>query len=127
MVEPLNETEGGPLMRKVWTGVSAAIAHRVPSRLLGAAAIAVVSVVVGAGTAEALTPVDGGDAVGVTIAINTGGGEQLDPRVSGDLAVYTDASQTLGQIRFYDFITGVDGLLPASDPNDIDALSDVNG
>src|SRR5262245_4668713 len=109
MVEPLNEIEGGPLMRTVWTRVSTATAHRGPSRLLVAAAVAVVSVVVGAGTVEAVVPVDGGAASGATITIDNGGGEQLDPHVSGDLASYTDVSS--GIVRYHDFAHSVDNAI----------------
>jgi hypothetical protein len=67
----------------------------------------------GCGAGGGVTPVDGGVAGGTTVPINDSPDLQLDPRVSGDLAVDTDMSQTLGQIRYLDFVNGVDQPFPA--------------
>jgi hypothetical protein len=97
-------------------------------RILRAAAIATAAILVAAGTAGAVTPANGGDVGGSIVAINNGPGEQLDPRVSGDLAAYTDtATASSGQIHYYDFLTGVDYVIPAGAPGDMDTLSDVSG
>jgi hypothetical protein len=78
--------------------------------------------------ASALVPANGGDVGGSIIAINTGPGGQLDPRVSGDLAAYTDTSTaSSGEIHYYDFLTSIDHVIPASAPGDMDTLSDVSG
>ena len=95
---------------------------------VGAAMIATAVVVVGAGTAEAVTPVNAGGVGGTTIAVDNGPGDQSEPHVSGDLAVYTDREGlfTLGTIRYFDFLTSSHGAVPSA-PGDSDILSDVNG
>ena len=48
-----------------------------------------------------MTPANGGDAGGTTITINNSAGEQLDPHVSCDLAVYTDTTAaSYGEIHY---------------------------
>ena len=94
-------------------------------RMLYAAAIAAVAAALGAGTAGAVTPLNGGNAGGTTVTINNGPGDQTDPHVSGDLIAYTDAAPG-GRIHYYDFGTSVDLTVPAP-AGAIDALSDVSG
>lgn len=72
-----------------------------------------------------LTPANGGLAGGTIITINNGPGDQTDPHVNGNLAVYTDANGS-SQIRYYDFVTTADNAIPAA-PGANDILSDVFG
>jgi len=58
------------------------------------------------------------------ITINNSPGDQTDPHVDKDFTAYTDT--IVGQIRYYQFSTGVDAAIPGSDTV-IDILSDVNG
>lgn len=82
-----------------------------------------------AGAAHAVTSVDGGDAGGTATTLDDGPGDQNEPRVSGNLAVYTDRHDIFasGRIRYVDFVTGGDGVVPAGAPGDSDVLSDVAG
>jgi hypothetical protein len=82
-----------------------------------------------AGAAHAVTPVNGGDAGGTAIALNNGVGDQSEPHVDGNLAVYTDRATIFapGTIHYYDFLTGIDSAVPSGEPGDSDILSDVNG
>ncbi len=57
------------------------------------------------------------------ITINNGAGPQVDPHVDGDVAAYTNFAVG-GQIRYYNFSTGVDSPIP-NDGNH-DQLSDVS-
>src|SRR5262245_52884574 len=69
-------------------------------------------------------PLNGGMAGGTRVTINNGAGDQTDPHVSGDLAVYSDISSY--SIRYYSFLTGID--LPVLKVlTDVDTLSDVSG
>jgi hypothetical protein len=76
----------------------------------------------------AVIPANGGTVGGSTIPIDYTPGDQLDPRVSGDVAAYTDASGSLGIIRYYDFLNPLptNAVVPAGQ-DDSDMLSDVNG
>jgi hypothetical protein len=95
-------------------------------RRLCAALIAAATMAVLAGAAGAITPANGGDAGGTMITINNGPGDQTDPHVSGDLAVYTDNQGTISStIRYYNFISASDQAVPNS--GEFDLLSDVNG
>lgn len=94
-------------------------------RMLGAAAIAAAVTAMAAGSADAITPANGGDAGGPIVAINNGPGDQTDPHVSGDLASYTNNEGSTSTIHYYNFLTGVDLAIPGL--GDIDLLSDVNG
>ncbi len=72
----------------------------------------------------AITPQAGGTLTPAATPINTDPGEQLEPRVDGDLAAYTyDSAVT--QIRFYDFSTGDDSAIPTP-VGSYDVLSDVD-
>src|SRR5580765_1019493 len=74
----------------------------------------------------AITPANGGDAGGTTTTVNNGPGDQTEPHVSGDLAAYTDKDFTNGsRIHYFDFLTGLDHVVPAGAPGDSDNLSDV--
>jgi hypothetical protein len=53
--------------------------------------------------------------------INDGPGDQTEPHVSGDWAVYTSGIT----IRYYDFLTGIDAEIPGDSARD--SLSDVSG
>jgi hypothetical protein len=76
--------------------------------------------------ASAIVPANGGDAGGLTLTINNGPGDQTEPKVSGDLAVYTDKDFINGSnIHYFDFLTGIDHVVPRSAPLDSDNLSDV--
>ena len=90
-----------------------------------AIAIGAVAALVATRVAFALTPVNGGMAGGTTITINNGVGDQTDPHVNGDLAVYTDANGS-SQIRYYNFVTTSDNAVPPA-PGANDILSDVFG
>jgi hypothetical protein len=98
------------------------------TRMLGAALIAAATAAVATGTAGAIVPANGGDASGTTTTINNGLGDQTEPHVSGDLAVYTNKDYVNGSmIHYFDFITGLDRVVPAGAPGDSDNLSDVDG
>jgi hypothetical protein len=73
----------------------------------------------------AITPITGGAiSGGAPVAINISDGDQTDPHVSGDIAVYTDvADSTIG---YFNFATHVDAAIPKP-PGVIDILSDVSG
>src|SRR5580765_6909098 len=91
------------------------------------AAMSVAAVVL-AGRAGAITPASGGDAGGISVTINNSVGDQTEPRVSGDLAVYTDKDFVNGsKIHYFDLITGIDHLVPGGAAGDSDNLSDVGG
>ena len=111
----LSEGNGGPEMTR-W-------------RTLGAALIAATAAAVATGTAGAVTPIDGGDAGGTPTTLNNGPGDQSEPHVSGNLAVYTGRADIFspGTIHYFDFSTSSDGVVPAGAPGDSDVLSDVNG
>jgi hypothetical protein len=97
------------------------------NRIFRAAAIAVVVAATTAGAAGALTPANGGDVGGTIVAVNNGPGDQTEPRVSGDLAVYTAKDFVNGStIHYFDFLTGIDHIVPAGAPLDSDNLSDVS-
>ena len=72
----------------------------------------------------AITPETAGTLTPVATPINTQPGEQLEPRVDGDLAAYTD-DNAVTQIRFYNFATGVDSAIPTP-VGHYDVLSDVD-
>jgi hypothetical protein len=88
-----------------------------------AIAIGAVASLVATTVAFALTPANGGLVGGTTVTINNGMGDQTDPHVNGDLAVYTDANGS-SQIRYYDFVTTSDNAVP-SQSGAYDILSDV--
>jgi hypothetical protein len=88
------------------------------------AALVAIVLIVSAGPTSALaaTPTDGGPITLLPVVINAGSGDQYDPHVNGDLAVYTSENN----VRYYDFFTGNDAQVPA--PVDAtDRLSDVSG
>jgi hypothetical protein len=97
-------------------------------RLLNTAGLVAATAAVAAGTAGAVTPANGGDAGGTAVVVNNGLGDQTEPHVSGNLAVYTERTGpfTPGTIRYFDFATGLDGAVPGA-PGDSDILSDVDG
>jgi hypothetical protein len=96
------------------------------SGLLAAATAAAAATALLAGAAGAVVPANGGDAGGTVITINNGPGDQTEPHVSGDLAVYTNTDGTR-TIHYYDFLTGVDRVVPVGALGDNDYLSDVEG
>ena len=66
-------------------------------------------------------------ATGSPIIINASPGNQTDPHVSGDLAVYTDQSGLAGSvIRYYDFLSSTHGAILTPLGSE-DQLSDVDG
>jgi hypothetical protein len=98
-------------------------------RMLCAAALATAAAAVAAGAAHAVTPTNGGDAGGTATTVNNGAGDQTEPHIGGNLAVYTDRVGlfTPGTIRYYDFSMGSDSAVPGGAPGDSDVLSDVDG
>jgi len=95
-------------------------------RIVLATVVAAVVAAVATGTAGAIVSANGGDAGGSLIAIKTGPGDQTEPRVRGDLAVYTDKDFLGGsKIHYFDLATGVDRIVPTGAPGDSDNLSDV--
>ena len=98
-------------------------------RLLNTAALVAATAGVAVGTAGAVTPANGGDAGGTPVVVDNGPGDQSEPHVSGNLAVYTERTGpfTPGTIRYFDFVTGLNGAVLPGAPGDSDILSDVNG
>ena len=86
------------------------------SRMLRAAALVAFAAAVTTGNAGAVTPVNGGDAGGTTIAVNNGPGDQTEPHVSGDHAVYTSREGVESGIRYHDLASGADLVVPRSAP-----------
>ena len=74
--------------------------------------------------AWAVVPTPGGPVSGTTIVVNANAGDQDDPHVSGDLAAYTDKSGANWTIRYFNFLTNADAMVPSS--GDTDLLSDVS-
>jgi hypothetical protein len=103
--------------------------HDMKAPMLGAALFAIAVAAVGAGAAAAVTPVNGGAAGGATITVNDGTGDQNEPHVSRNLAVYTDRSNIFapGTIHYFDFNAHTDDAVPGGAPGDSDVLSDVDG
>jgi hypothetical protein len=91
---------------------------------LQATVIAAATALMSAGTAQVVTPVDGGAAGGTVLTINDGPGTLTEPHVSGNLATYSD--EDTGRIRYYEFLTSVDSPIPAP-PGTIDTQGDVSG
>lgn len=60
--------------------------------MLGAVLIATAVAVVGAGAAGAVTPINGSEVGGSTLVVRNSAGDQNEPHVSGNLAVYTEKS-----------------------------------
>jgi hypothetical protein len=77
--------------------------------------------------ASAVTPSATGTAGSSPVAVNAGPGDQTEPHVAGDLAVYTDNDGASSTIHYYSFSGMSDSVVPAGDPGDNDVLSDVNG
>lgn len=93
-----------------------------------AAAGALAAGLIAAGTARVITPANGGDAGGTATPINDDPGDQTEPHVSGNLAVYTDNNDgTIRTIHYFDFATAIDRVVPAGALGDSDFLSDVDG
>jgi hypothetical protein len=93
-----------------------------------AVALMSVAAVVLAGRAGAITPANGGDAGGTLVTINNGSGDQTEPHVSGNLAVYTDNPAGISRtIHYFDFSTVGDMTVPVGALGDNDVLADVNG
>lgn len=77
--------------------------------------------------AFAVTPVFSGMVGGTAIVINNSAGNQTDPHVSGDLAIYSDEGTVISSfIKYYDFLTMAPGSIPTPSGS-IDQLSDVYG
>jgi len=74
---------------------------------------------------QSITPANGAPPTAPRVPINTGAGDQLDPHVSKDLMAYTDNATAGPSIRFFDFSTGVDAIVPTEFGNH-DVLSDAN-
>lgn len=74
--------------------------------------------------AVAVVPTPSGTVVGPTIVVNSSTGDQDDPHVSGDLATYTDKGGSNWTIRYFNFLTNADSMVPSS--GDTDLLSDVS-
>jgi hypothetical protein len=66
---------------------------------------------------------------GSTLPVDISAGDQLDPHVSGDLSVYTDAADPAqAVIRYHDFLNPVapNAAIPST-ADHVDTLSDVDG
>ena len=74
-----------------------------------------------------LTPVNAGTVTSAIVPVNNGYGDQTDPHVSGNLASYVDFSSGSGRIRYFNFLTGTDAVVPQSNLGDSDTLSDIDG
>lgn len=96
-------------------------------RILRVAALVALAAAVATGTAGAVTPANGGDAGGTLVTINNGPGDQTEPHVSGDLAVYTNNDGIIRTIHYFDFATAIDRVVPTGALGDSDYLSDVDG
>jgi hypothetical protein len=90
-----------------------------------AAAMTVAATLVATGTAMAVTPANGGDAGGTTTIVSDSSGDQTEPHVSGDLAVYTNNDGSSRTIHYRDFVVGTDSTVPVGAVGDNDFLSDV--
>ena len=95
------------------------------TRTLGVALIATAVAAVGPGTAGAIVPATGGDAGGITVALNDGPGDQTEPHVSGNLAVYTNNDGTSRTVRYVDLLTGEERVVPVGGLGDNDVLPDA--
>jgi Thrombospondin type 3 repeat len=74
----------------------------------------------------AVVPVNSGLAGGALTVVNDGPGNQNDPHVNGNLAVYTDSSG-FGVVRYFNFLSGVDLAVPSGPGSARDILSDTDG
>ena len=72
--------------------------------------------------AQTMVPVNGVTPPVVAVTINASAGDQSNPQVSGDWAVYTSELT----IRYYNFVTGVDAEIPMG-PSSRDILSGISG
>jgi hypothetical protein len=70
-------------------------------RVIRVAGIAALAAAITTGAAGAVTPANGGDVGGTVVTINDGPGDQTEPRVSGNLAVYTDKDFVNGATIHY--------------------------
>lgn len=75
----------------------------------------------------AITPLNGGIVGGTITVVDNGPGDQTDPHVSGNVAVYNDFAAGSGRIRVFDFLSGTGFAIPVVVPGDADTLADVNG
>src|SRR4051794_204116 len=77
-------------------------------------------------TADAVTPINGGMAGGMVVAINTDPADQTSPRLSGDLMAYESFGSSFFGVRYHDLGTGLDhGISPAA--GEFDSQPDVSG
>jgi hypothetical protein len=95
--------------------------------MLSVAAIAVAITLAASSPGRAVTPVNRGDAGGTATTVNNGAGDQSEPRVSGNLGVYTNrvGSPSVSTIHYFDFAAGADHVVPNSSVNP-DQLPDVS-
>ena len=93
-------------------------------RMLRVTAIGTVAVLLVAGTAGAITPVDAGDAGGTTIRSTT----LPATRSTRTLTAISPPTPTRNQgaVHYYDFATGIDHAVPRGTVS-ADTLSDVSG
>jgi len=63
---------------------------------------------------------------GTITVINNEPGDQRDAHVSGDLVTYYSALAGNSNVRYYDFLTGIDASIP-QDEVSLDWLSDIDG
>jgi Tol biopolymer transport system component len=86
---------------------------------------AMVGTLVASGAMLAITPT-AGPALGLSpVVINASAGDQYDPHVSGDLVSYSTFDASGESIRYYNFETELDVLVPKL-AGDSDKLSDVS-
>jgi hypothetical protein len=80
------------------------------------------------GAVLAVTPTSTGTPGGTPIVINNAAGDQTEPDVDGDLAVYTaNASNLSSIIHYYRFSTGTDSTVPTGAPGELDMIASVTG
>jgi hypothetical protein len=80
--------------------------------------------------ASAVVPINGGLITLTRVSINTNPGDQYDPHVDQDIAVYSELIGFDQSIHYYLFSTGLDATIPRALPggaNAQDFLSDVQG
>src|SRR5947207_11945995 len=78
--------------------------------------------------AFAVTPASTVTSGGTTIVINNSAGDQTEPGVDGDLAIYTaNASNLSSIIHTFRFLTATDSTVPTGAPGELDMLGSVAG
>ena len=83
---------------------------------------------IGASAQDYVTPIVKPTPAGQLIIVNNGPGDQTDPHVSGNLAIYTNAINGISTIHYFDLVTGIDATVPnPGDGTVYDFLADIRG